>query len=112
MSRFAQDVRQSIRFLWKNPAFSMVAITALALGIGANTAIFSVINTVLLKPLPYHESDKLVRVVRGYPNGIGDSVSIPKYTAWKRFSQAFESVTAYDFAGPGMNLGGGDRPEV
>ncbi len=106
------NVRQSLRFLRKNPAFSAIAITALALGIGANAAIFTVINTVLLKPLPYPEPDKIVRVMRGFRGGEGDSVSVPKYVAWKRFNQVFESITAYDSAGPGMNLAGGDKPDV
>ena len=112
MTNLGQDVRQSLRFLRKNPAFSAIAITALALGIGANAAIFTVINTVLLKPLPYPEPDRMVRVMRGYPKGAGDSVSVPKYVAWKRYNQVFESITAYDFAGPGMNLAGGDKPDV
>jgi putative ABC transport system permease protein len=102
--------RQAVRVLLKHPRFSLVAIAALALGIGANTAIFSVVNAVLLRPLPYHDPDRLVQACRQYPNGRGCAISIPKYFAWKP-ATAFQAVAAYDFAGPGMNIGGGDRPE-
>ena len=104
------DLRYACRVLLKNPAFSAVAITALALGIGANTAIFSVVNGVLLQPLPYPEPDRLMRLCRLYPNGQGCAISIPKFMTWRR-AQSFDAVTAYDFAGPGLNLSGGDRPE-
>jgi predicted permease len=110
MAALRQEIRHSLRVLAKAPSFSLVAILALALGIGANTAIFTVIHTVLLKPLPYPEPDRMVRVMRGYPRGSSDSTSIPKYMAWKRHSQIFEALAAYDFAGPGLNLAG-DRPE-
>jgi putative ABC transport system permease protein len=103
-------LRQAVRVLLKNPRFSLVAIAALALGIGANAAIFSVVNAVLLRPLPYDDPDRLVQACRQYPNGRGCAISIPKYFAWKP-ATAFHAVAAYDFAGPGMNIGGGDRPE-
>lgn len=94
----------------KNPRFSIVAVAALALGIGANAAIFSVVNGVLLQPLPYPGPDRLVRVCRQFQGGQACAASIPKYTAWSR-AQSFDSVAAYDVAGPGLNLGGGERPE-
>jgi len=96
----------------KTPGFTATAVAALALGIGANTAIFSVVNTVLLQPLPYPEPDRLLRIERVYKSGdVGPSTSIPKFWAWKNNNQTFESMAAYDFAGPGMSLGSGDRPE-
>ena len=79
-------------------------------GIGANTAIFSVIDRVLLRPLPFPDSERIMRLQRHYPNGEGPSVSIPKFMAWKQ-SRAFQSMAAYDFGSVGMNLGAGDRQD-
>jgi putative ABC transport system permease protein len=102
------DVRHSFRALIKSPGFTIVAILALALGIGANTAIFSVIDRVLLRPLPYPDSERIMRLQRHFPNGDGPSVSIPKFMAWRK-SKAFQSMAAYDFGSVGLNLGAGDR---
>jgi predicted permease len=110
MSRIAADFRYATRVVLKNPRFSMVAVAALALGIGANAAIFSVVNGVLLQPLPYPEPERLVRVCRQFPGGLGCSASIPKFNYWRR-ARSFEAIAAYDFTGPGLNLGSRDRPE-
>ena len=111
MGSFLADIRYALRIIVKNPGFSAVALAALALGIGANAAIFSVVDAVLLRPLPYANADRLARVCRLYVNGaLGCPASIPKFMTWRQ-AQLFEAMTAYDFAGPGMNLGGGDRPE-
>ncbi|HWF47032.1 MAG TPA: ABC transporter permease, partial [Bryobacteraceae bacterium] len=104
------DIRQSLRMMRTNPAFAAIAVAALALGIGANTAIFSVIDKVLLEPLPYPQPDRLMKIGRKYPQGVGYSNSIPKYMIW-RHNSVFSSMTIYDFAGPGMNITSGDRPE-
>jgi len=77
MDAFFSEVRQSFRNLIKNPGFTLVASGVLALGIGANTVVFTVLNTVLLRPLPYPNSEQLVVVGRKFPEGFGDSVSIP-----------------------------------
>lgn len=111
MGAFISDLRHSLRTLAKNPAFTIVAIAALALGIGANTAIFSVVNTVLLQPLPYPDSDRIMRVERQFPEGTGSSISIPKFMVWKKNNQTFDSMAIYDFSGPGLNLGAGEHPE-
>ena len=108
MGNLLADIRHSFRTLVKSPGFAIVAILALALGIGANTAIFSVIDRVLLRPLPFPDSERIMRLQRHYPNGNGPSVSIPKFMAWKK-SEAFQSMAAYDFGSVGMNLGAGDR---
>jgi putative ABC transport system permease protein len=111
MGNLLSDLRHSIRVLLNSPGFTTIAIAALALGIGANTAIFSVVNTVLLQPLPYPEPDRIMRVERSYPQGAGPSSSIPKFMAWKKNNQVFEAMTIYDFQSLGLNLGSGDRPE-
>src|SRR5271170_2227030 len=112
MSSLVSDLRHSLRVLTANPGFTTVAVAALALGMGANTAIFSVVNAVLLAPLPYPHSERIMRIQRSFKgNTDGDSVSIPKYMAWKKANQAFEAMALYDFSGPGLNLGAGDRPQ-
>jgi predicted permease len=111
MRILVSDLRHSLRTLLKSPGFTAVAVAALALGIGANTAIFSVVNTVLLQPLPYQESNRIMRIARQFKNERGNSISIPKFMAWQQNNQSFEAMTMYDFAGPGLNLGTGDHPQ-
>ncbi len=106
---FAADVRYGLRMMRSNPGFTAVAVAALALGIGANTAIFTVVNAVVLKPLPYPHPERIVRLGRKYPDGFGDSNSIPKYMVW-RHNDVFEAMTIYPDSGPAVNLGAGDRP--
>ena len=115
MESLLADIRQSLRLMRKSPAFSAVAVAALALGIGANTAIFSVVDKVLLSPLPYAEPDRMVILSRKFPNGEGGgSVSIPKYMAWRQ-NDVFSAMALYDQSGPGLNLGinpgGAGRPQ-
>ncbi|MBV8828192.1 MAG: ABC transporter permease, partial [Acidobacteriaceae bacterium] len=113
MSSLLSDLRHALRVLTANPGFTGVAVAALALGMGANTAIFSVVNAVLLAPLPYPQSDRIMRIERGYKGSedIGKAVSIPKFMAWKKANQTFDAMAVYDFSGPGLNLGYGDRPQ-
>jgi len=106
-----QDIRYACRTLRRSPGFAATAIAALALGIGANTAIFTVINTVLLQPLSYPDPDRLVQLELSSPQGKGNITSIPKFNIWKEQAQVFQDVSAYDQGGPGINLTGGDRPE-
>ena len=105
------DLKHAIRMLRQSPGFTATAISALALGIGANTAIFSVVNTVLLKPLAFPEPDRIVALMNASPQGSGPAASVPKYNTWRRQTQVLEDVSAYDTGGPGLNLGGGDHPE-
>lgn len=97
------DVRHSFRALIKSPGFTTVAVLALALGIGANTAIFSLIDRVLLSPLPFSDSERIMRLQRHSPEGDSASVSIPKFMAWRK-ARSFQAMAAYDF-GITMNLG-------
>ena len=105
------DLKHAFHMLRQSPGFTATAITALALGIGANTAIFSVVNTVLLKPLAFPEPDRIVTLLTTTPQGSFPGASVPKYNTWRRQTQVLEDVSAYDTGGPGLNLGGGDHPE-
>ncbi len=106
-----QDMRFASRTLRQSPGFMTTSVLALALGIGANTAIFTVVNTVLLQPLAYPEPDRLVQLELSSPQGNGNVTSIPKFNVWREQTQAFQNVAAYDFGGPGINLTAGERPE-
>ncbi len=112
METLLQNLRYAVRTLRNSPGFAAVAILTLALGIGANTAIFSVVNAVLLQPLSYPNPDRLVELELSSPQGNGNVTSIPKFNVWREQTDVFDSVAAYDFSGPGINLTGGDRPEL
>jgi len=108
---FWQDLRYAARMLVKNPGFTAVAVIALALGIGANTAIFSVVNTVLLRPLPYKDPERLVMVFEdsskhGFPRDVPTSAN---YLDWRDQNQVFDSMAA--IAGDSFNLTGVGDPE-
>lgn len=107
-----QDAHYGLRMLRKNPGFAAVAILTLALGIGASTAIFTVVDKVLLQPPAYPQPDRIVVMMQTYQNGKDPVISIPKYEMWSNQPQILESPTLYGF--PGMlrvNLIGGDQPE-
>ncbi|HEV8483234.1 MAG TPA: ABC transporter permease, partial [Blastocatellia bacterium] len=110
METLLQDLRYGIRMLMKRPGFTAVSVITLALGIGANTAIFSVVDAVMLRPLPYKDSERLV-VMSGdlHRPGLEEiPLSAPEYLDYAQ-SGAFEEIAAYDFQG--FNLTGGDEPE-
>jgi predicted permease len=97
MGQLLQDIRYGIRMLAKNPGFTLVAVLTLALGIGANTAIFSVINAELLRPLPYRDSAGLIRLFEtnsrnGWRSG---SATYPNFADWRAQNKAFENVAAF-----------------
>ncbi|HUK30993.1 MAG TPA: ABC transporter permease [Candidatus Acidoferrum sp.] len=97
-----QDVRFGLRMLRKNPGFTAIAILTLALGIGANTAIFSVVNGVLLNPLPYPEPDQLVTLDQSKPNFSTGSVPYPNFQDWRRDNKSFSAMAAYRTYGYSM----------
>jgi len=111
MSGLRNDAKSAARTLLKNPGFTVAAIAALALGIGANTAIFSVVNTVLLKPLSYPEADRMVNFLVSSTEIANDLHNIPEFHFLERQTNLFKKVVAFDNAGPGFNLTGGNRPE-
>lgn len=110
MGDFRNDLKYSLRMLIANPVFTLTAIAALALGIGANTAIFTVVNAVLLKPLSYPGADRIVQFELTSPGGKGTSSSPVNFNTWRAQTSVFEEVAAYDFGGSGFNLTG-DVPE-
>jgi predicted permease len=107
MESFLADLKHSLRLLRRSPSFAVTAVSALAIGIGANTAIFTVVNTVILRPLPFADSGRIVNI--GRPGG--GTAAIPMFTYWERHNPGFEDLAAY-LPGSSMNLNGGDQPEV
>ncbi|HSE38021.1 MAG TPA: ABC transporter permease [Blastocatellia bacterium] len=109
MSALFQDVRYGIRMLVKNPGFTIVAVLALTLGIGADSAIFSVVNAVLLRPLPYDESERLVFLSERSQVLEGMSIAYPNFLDWRTQNNAFESIGVY--RRQSYNLTGSGEPE-
>jgi predicted permease len=107
-----QDLRYGARMLRTNPGFTLIAIITLALGIGANTAIFSVVNAVLLRPLQYSDPDRLVQIWQIFPQlGTNEApVSAPEFLDYKDQNRVFERMAAFRFQG-GFTLTGGAEPE-
>ena len=102
------DLRYACRALRRQPTFVLIAVLTLTLGIGANTAIFSVVKTVLLNPLPYDDPEQIVVLWETNPDGGLDQVSIPTFLDWQRESQNLESLAAYRQAD--LSYAGGDEP--
>jgi putative ABC transport system permease protein len=114
METLVQDLRYSLRVLLKSPGFAAVAIIVLALGIGANTAIFSVVNAVLLRPLPYKDPGKLVQVwhvppPKSFPGMTQFAVSAANYLDWRDQNHVFEQLAIYSYAN--LNLSGRGQAE-
>src|SRR3954454_2130493 len=109
-----QDLRYALRVLRKSPGFALAAVIVLALGIGANTAIFSVVNAVLLRPLPFQQADQLVQIwhvppPKSFPGLTRFSVSAANYIDWEKQNHVFESMAIY--SGQGFNITSGDQTE-
>src|SRR5215475_12909940 len=108
MSELLRDIRYGLRLLWKSPGFTSVSLLALALGIGATTAIFSLLYSVLLAPLPYPDSDRIMMVwsqQKGERNGTSPS----DYLDWQKATTAFESLNAW--TGDGFTISTPDWTE-
>ena len=108
MDSFAQDVRYALRALAQRPAFTAVAVLTVALGVGANTAIFSVVNAVLLRPLPYPDADRLVMVWTSTGGG-NNAAAWPEYLDWRAQSRSFEEMAVW--RAQSVSLTGGEEPE-
>ena len=111
MNGVIQDLRYALRQLHRNPGFTAVAVLTLALGIGANTAIFSVINAVLLRPLPYKDADRLVMIWQQNPHRgwFENNVSGANFLDWKKQNHAFTDIAAFESRT--FNLSGDSQPE-
>src|SRR5215468_11241071 len=95
METIFKDIRYGIRSLAKNPAFTAIALITLALGIGANTAIFSVVNAVLLRPLPYDDPERIVWLWDTQPQLAIAPTSLPDFLGWKEQNRSFEHIAAF-----------------
>lgn len=111
MTGFVQDIRYALRQMGKNRGFTIVAVLTLALGIGANSAIFSVVNGVLLNPLPFPNSRRIVSMFQDKPNFAKGSISYPNFLDWQRENRSFERIAAYRW-GEGTLTGVGEPEDV
>src|SRR5512135_2363370 len=109
MDTLWQDIRYALRRLRKSPGFTLVAVATLALGIGANTAIFSVVDAVLLRPLPFREPSRLVMVWERRPQRDHVVASYPDFRDWRDRSRSFDGMAA--FSAWTHNLTGAGSPE-
>jgi putative ABC transport system permease protein len=111
ISDLKRDFSFAVRALAKTPGFTAIAVLVIAVGIGVNTAVFSVINAVLLKPLTYPNPQELVSLTNTSPQGSFPGASIPKFSLWRQQTSIFQQVAAYDFGGAGLNITESDHPQ-
>ena len=109
MERFIQDLKYSLRMLRQQRAFTFAAVAALALGIGATTAVFSVVDTILLRPFPYPDPGRIVLFMNTSPNGSGGGASPVKFAHWRRQTEVVQDAAA--FRNVTVNYTGGELPE-
>ena len=107
---FLSDLKYAARMFVQSPGFTIAAVAAIAIGIGANTAIFSVVNTVLLKPLPYPDSDRIVQIEESYAGVGSPNVGVGRVSLWRQRTTVFQDISAHWL--DHLNLTGGATPEL
>jgi hypothetical protein len=112
MEKFLQDLRFALRVYAKNRSFTIIAVLALAIGIGSNIAVFTVVNALLFRSLPYPDGDRLVQVGRSFNEGPAYTMSYARFRFLEQHNRAFESVAAYDVVGSGLSMTLGETPEL
>ncbi len=98
------DLKYGLRLLFKTPVVTAAAVLTLALGIGANAAVFSVVEATFLRALPFPDSGRMVQVERRFPTDVAPNTSVPQYVFWRDHSDVFETLCAYDWLELGFNL--------
>ena len=110
MNHFSQDIRFALRLLRRSPGFTAIVVLSLALGIGASTAMFTVVHAALLKPLPFKDSDRLVTAMNGPSAAEGTPLSYPQLLQWRDEFKVFDDIAAY--FNWGATIGGAGEPEA
>ena len=112
MERFLQDLRFALRVYAKHKSFTMIAVLALSIGIGSNIAVFTIVNGVLFRSLPYPDAERLVQVGRRLNQGPVYTMSYARFRFLEQNNRAFESVAAYDVVGSSLSITLGETPEL
>lgn len=107
-----QDLRYALRVYAHNKSFTLIAVLALSLGVGANIAVFTVANALLLRPLPYPESERLVQIGRLQTNGPFYLLSYARFRFFEQNNRTLESLAAYDVVGSSLSVSIGETPEL
>jgi hypothetical protein len=106
-----QDVRYTGRTVQRSRGFAVGVVAILSLGIGASTTVFSVVNEVLIEPLPYPEPHRIVQILSSTPTETSALASVPRFVLWRGATHTFQQIAAWHAGGPGINVTSGDRPE-
>src|ERR1700683_3176740 len=110
MGTLIQDVKYALRMLRKSPSFTIIAVLTIALGVGANTAIFSVVNAVLLKPLPFHNPDRLVELWETESSSGNFPLTDQDFLDWRAQNRTFDDMAVFTWREP-SNVSGAGAPE-